>query len=227
MVMIDHGLYIREPEAFRQQYCLFWKSLFLNDMKTIKKLSQEWGIGAPDLLASATLMRAMKTSKRKKKTSEPTEPQTEAQRKAEAYAAQVKMKEKIKSFLLDQEKIPQELLFIGRSMRIVQANNQKLGSPVNRIGITARWASSSLANEAGQSYANKVINTLSHLRFIVTVNLLDLGFWAFEMKRWIQSGFGLRSGYASDGFEDEMQKNLKLMAKQNFGIEVNDQAFSG
>ena len=226
MVVIDHGLYIDEPETFRQQYCLFWKSLFLGDLKKVGEISTEWGIGAPDLLASATLMRPGGHGKmRKASTSEVAK--TDKERKEEAYAAQVAIKEKIKSFLRDQEKIPQELMFIGRSMRIVQANNQKLGSPVNRISITAKWASASLAAAPNQTYTSKIRNSISHARFLLTVGLLDLGFWAFEVRRWVLSGFGLRKGYKDVGFEDEMQRNLKAMAKENFGIEINEQAFSG
>jgi aarF domain-containing kinase len=38
----------------------------------------------------------------------------------------------------------QELIFISRSMRIIQANNQALGAPVDRINILAREAAKSL-----------------------------------------------------------------------------------
>lgn len=227
MVVIDHGLYISEPEKFREQYCLFWKSLFLNDFETIRSISSEWGVGAPDLLASATLMRPYRHDPSTRHSERQEAKKTEKERKEEAYAAQLAIKEKLKSFLLDQEKIPQELLFIGRNMRIVQSNNQTLGSPVNRISITARWASASLSSTRDQTLPQRIRHSLSHFRFLVTVGLLDLGFWAFEMRRWVMSGFGLRKGYHTLGFEDEIQRNLKVMAKQNFGIEINETAFSG
>ncbi|CCG84040.1 protein of unknown function [Taphrina deformans PYCC 5710] len=229
MVVIDHGLYISESEEFRQQYCLFWKSLFLNDMATIRRISGEWGVGAPDLLASATLMRPYRHDPNAHRTlsaARPT-PQTEKERKEEAYAAQLAIKEKVKSFLLDQEKIPQELLFIGRNMRIVQSNNHNLGSPVNRISIAAKWASASLASASpNATFPQRIKHSLSHLRFLITVGILDFGFWAFEVRRWVLSGFGLRKGH-QDGWEDEIQKNLKVMAKENFGIEINEAAFDG
>lgn len=38
------------------------------------------------------------------------------------------LKEKFKTFLLDTELIPKELVFIGRAMRILQANNQAMGA---------------------------------------------------------------------------------------------------
>ncbi|ORY87017.1 ABC1-domain-containing protein [Protomyces lactucae-debilis] len=225
MVVIDHGLYIKESDTFREQYCLFWKSLFLNDMTTLRTIAESWGVGAPDLLASATLLRPYRHDPSIRQTSH-TVPKTEKERKEEAYAAQVAVKEKIKDFLKDQEKIPQELLFIGRNMRIVQANNQAMGSPVNRISITAKWASASLGSSASTGLASRIKNALSHARFLVTVGILDFGFWAYEMKRWVGSGFGLLRD-TSGGFEDEIQRNLKLMAKEQFGIEINDQAFAG
>lgn len=229
MVVIDHGLYITEPEKFRQQYCLFWKSLFLNDLETIRSISADWGVGAPDLLASATLMRPYHhdPTTRHMSAAASNGRKTDKQRKEEAYAAQLAIKEKLKSFLLDQEKIPQELMFIGRNMRIVQSNNQNLGSPVNRISITAKWASRSLSSVPNQTLPQRIRNTFSHFRFVVTVGLLDFGFWAFEFKRWVASGFGLRKNYNDLGFEDEIQRNLKLMAKENFGIEINETTFNG
>ena len=44
------------------------------------------------------------------------------------------MKERIKTFLLDTELVPKELIFIGRAMRILQANNQAMGtSPTSQV----------------------------------------------------------------------------------------------
>jgi aarF domain-containing kinase len=42
--------------------------------------------------------------------------------------AQRELKAKLKTFLLNVELIPKELLFVGRAMRIVQANNQAMGA---------------------------------------------------------------------------------------------------
>lgn len=47
------------------------------------------------------------------------------------------LKVKLKTFLLDVELVPKELIFIGRAMRILQANNQAMGKircSLNRIG---------------------------------------------------------------------------------------------
>ena len=43
---------------FRREYALFWRSLMTFDNKTIARITkEEWGINAPDMFASATLMR--------------------------------------------------------------------------------------------------------------------------------------------------------------------------
>ena len=38
------------------------------------------------------------------------------------------LKEKVKTLLTDVELVPKELIFIGRAMRILQANNQAMGA---------------------------------------------------------------------------------------------------
>lgn len=120
LVLLDHGLYISTTREFRRQYAQFWKALLTLDNTTIGRVAEEWGIGNSDLFASATLLR----------------PYTggngdiarvvgggEGSARS-AYEAHVMMREKMGQFLNDQEKMPKELIFIGRNMRIVQANNQ-------------------------------------------------------------------------------------------------------
>lgn len=58
----------------------------------------------------------------------------------DAYEIQMKLKTTLKDFLINSELLPKELIFIGRNMTIVRANNKTLGSPVNRINRMARWA---------------------------------------------------------------------------------------
>jgi len=88
---------------------------------------------------------------------------TTQEAKAKELEAQRAMKAKLKGFLENYDLIPkvctrsfvfppphpsfgglQELIFIGRSMRIIQANNQALGVPVDRISILAREAAKAL-----------------------------------------------------------------------------------
>ena len=86
------------------------------DFGVIKKVAVEWGIGTPDLFASATLMRPIKFRKQD-------DPEGARMREEfenmDQYERSVKMKERLKGFLTDTDKMPKELMFIGRNMRCV------------------------------------------------------------------------------------------------------------
>lgn len=86
------------------------KSLLAVDYSTIEEITQAWGIGAPDLFASATLLKPMKfRPKQKGKADQP----------LSQYEQSLKMKAKLRSFLTDTDKMPKELVFLGRNMRLV------------------------------------------------------------------------------------------------------------
>lgn len=114
LVLIDHGLYVNTPESFRQQYAAVWKGLLIGDWDVIKRVTHQWGIGTPDLFASATLMKPVRD------TNDP-----EAKKRAEMFATMtdyersVAMKERLRSFLVNTDAMPKELLFIGRNVRYV------------------------------------------------------------------------------------------------------------
>jgi len=103
------------PE-FRHKYALLWKSLMTFDNETIREVVTSWGVGNPDVFASATLLRPYKSVSDSIR--QGLEGKTESER---AYEMQQKMRKGIKQMLTDQDKFPRELLFIGRNLRIVQA----------------------------------------------------------------------------------------------------------
>lgn len=108
-VLLDHGLYVRLTDGFQQQYARLWKGLLTLDFGVVKRVAEEWGIGTPDLFASATLMRPVRFK-------ESTMPDFE---KMNEYERGVLMKEKLKGFLTNTDIMPKELIFIGRNMRCV------------------------------------------------------------------------------------------------------------
>lgn len=116
LVLIDHGLYVRLTDDFRRQYATLWRGLMTIDFGVIKKVAEEWGIGTPDLFASATLMRPIKF--RKQDDPEGAKMREEFEN-MDQYERSVKMKERLKGFLTDTDKMPKELMFIGRNMRCV------------------------------------------------------------------------------------------------------------
>ncbi|KZF20419.1 ABC1 domain protein [Xylona heveae TC161] len=216
LVLIDHGLYVEVAPKLRHQYALFWKSLMTFDNKTLGKIVNEWGIHDVDIFASATLMKPytggdMSTSRSIRKGLRGKE---EAEK---MYEMQQKMRKGIKEILGDEEKWPRELIFIGRNLRIVQGNNQYLGSPVNRIKITGNWASRSLVDSPDLTLSQRLGNLGRHLIFKFVMFSSDVYFYASKVKQFFGIGRGM---------EDEMENQMKHIAK-DFGIELNHGVFEG
>jgi aarF domain-containing kinase len=208
LVLIDHGLYISESESFRLQYCQLWKAILTFDNKTLNKISADWGVEFPEILASGTLLSPYKGA-----------PPPDLDHLADAddaYKAQLAIRDKLRNFLSDTEKIPLELLFLGRNMRIVQATNQILGSPVNRPSLMANWASRGLVAKENLTWREKVGGLFDHFKFRFTLGILAMAFWWNRVRQVV---FGSQTGW-----EDLVQRQLKSVAKANFGIELKDDA---
>ena len=216
LVLIDHGLYVHMKPEFRHQYCLFWKSLMTFDNKTLAKIVQSWGINNVDIFASATLMRPY-TGGDNSTSAEIRKGLTGKEKQERAYEMQQKMRKGIKDILADEKKWPQELIFIGRNLRIVQGNNQFLGSPVNRIKITGNWASRSLVDSPDLSLRQRVRNLGYHLLFKLVLFGSVVFFYAGKVKQFFGAGGGM---------EDDMELQMKKIAK-DFGVELNHGVFEG
>ena len=216
LVLIDHGLYIHMKPEFRHQYSLFWKSLLTFDNRTIQEIVESWGVNNADIFASATLMRPY-TGGDNSTSGEIKKGLTGKQQAERAYEAQQKMRKGIREILADEKKWPQELIFIGRNLRIVQGNNQFLGSPVNRIKITGHWASRSLVESPDLSFREKVRNLGKHLLFKIVLFSSDVYFYAAKVKQLFGVGGGM---------EDDMEAQMKHIAK-DFGVELNHNVFEG
>lgn len=216
LVLIDHGLYIQMKPEFRHQYSLFWKSLMTFDNATIKRIVESWGINNADVFASATLMRPY-TGGDNSTSDEIRKGLTGKEQSDRAYEAAQKTRKSVREILSDEKKWPQELIFIGRNLRIVQGNNQFLGSPVNRLKITGYWASRSLVDSPDLSFREKLKNFGRHLIFRFVLFGSDLYFYASKIRQALGTGGGM---------EDEMEAQMKRMAK-DFGVELNHGVFEG
>jgi aarF domain-containing kinase len=216
VVLIDHGLYIRMTPEFRHQYSLFWKSLLAFDNETIQEIATSWGVGHADIFASATLMRPYQGGDNSvaNELKKGWKGDDAAER---AFAMQSRGRDAIKLMLADDKKWPQELIFIGRNLRIVQGNNQFLGSPVNRIKITGLWASRALTESPDLTYSERWSNWVKHVRFRCVLVLTDFAFLWSRVKQ--VTGFGR-------GMEDDIEERMKAMAK-DFGVELNHGVFEG
>ncbi|KAF4984213.1 hypothetical protein FZEAL_553 [Fusarium zealandicum] len=216
LVLIDHGLYVYMTPKFRHEYGTFWKALMTFDNKTISQVTNEWGIKAADLFASATLMRPYEGGDMRTHNGimKELEGKTPAERH---YAMQQRMKQGIREMLTDEEKWPKELIFIGRNMRIVQGNNQYLGSPVNRVKMMGEWASRSLFEDPQLPLRKRLGNRWRHVIFKMVMTASDVAFYIFKLRQWLGLGGGM---------EDEMEKRMKSVA-QDFGIELQHDVFEG
>lgn len=212
LVLIDHGLYVYLKDEFRHQYGVFWKALMTFDNKTIAEVTEKWGIKSSDLFASATLLRPYEGSEEKFDAG--MENMTPAER---SYAMQQKVKQGIRDMLADEDKWPQELIFLGRNMRIVQSNNQYLGSPVNRIKMMGEWASRSLYEDPNLPWRRRLHNVWRHLLFKLVMTATDVAFYFFRARQLLGLGGGM---------EDEMEQHMKDMASE-YGIELQQEVFEG
>ena len=202
LVLIDHGLYIHMNPKFRKQYALFWRSLMTFDNDTIAHITKdEWGINAPDIFASATLMRPYEGGDGK--TMNEIRNMSKKEHQQQQFEMQQKMKSGIRDVLSNQEKFPQELIFIGRNLRIVQGNNQFLGSPVNRIKITGLWASRALAESKDATWQERWREYGRHVLFRTVLLTTDVWFYWTKLKQLLGLGKGM---------DDEIEESMRKMA---------------
>ncbi|KAK5950524.1 hypothetical protein OHC33_008467 [Knufia fluminis] len=216
LVLIDHGLYINMSETFRHQYSLFWKSMMTFDNATMKEVVGQWGVNNSEIFASATLMKPYEggdgaINKKMRRISQ------EKDKKKRQYEMQQAMRKGIKEILADEKKWPQELIFIGRNLRIVQGNNQYLGSPVNRIKITGGWASKALTEDPNLSLKDRIRFYSSHLLFKTVLWTTDLYFYYAKIKQFFGRGKGM---------DDDIERQMQRMAA-DYGVEMQHGAFDG
>lgn len=215
LVLIDHGLYIHMDPDFRHQYARFWKALLTFDNKTLSEVAKGWGIKNPDMFASATLMRPYSGGDLSTQRGIQGLSKSEAQERH--YEMQQAARKAIRDILGDEEKWPRELIFIGRNLRIVQGNNQFLGSPVNRLKITATWASRALVESPDLPLLEKIRNLGQHFVFHFVLFSSDVFFYFTKIRQFLHLGGGM---------EDDIEAQMQGMAKE-MGVELNHSVFEG
>ncbi|KAJ7983014.1 ABC1 family-domain-containing protein [Mycena polygramma] len=224
LVLLDHGLYVQLTEEFRREWCAVWEGLLAGEWGVVDGVTRKWGVGMPDLFASAVLMRPVKL-----KRGRPEQEQEERGKRMEGmtnYERSVVMKAKLKGFLLDTDRMPKVLIFLLRNMRMVQGNNKSLGSPVNRIKITGFAASHALTRSSARTSLRQRLREYYHYAFFRGVMFsIDLAFWIARTRQWLWRVLGL--GREGMGFEDEIERSVRGLAKTSFGMDVGEDAFDG
>ncbi|ORY29120.1 putative mitochondrion protein [Naematelia encephala] len=223
IIIIDHGLYISLPTQFREEYCNLWRSLFVLDVPQIERIALKWGIALDaNMFASAILLRPFQVDKYKRKQKNKNDPEPEKSQ----YEQQVELKQRLKTILENEQLIPRELIFLARCQRMMQANNQMLGSPSSRVNLTAKWAAKGYASSITSprtihrvGMSRWLRDRLDNFIFNVTLAVIDVAFLFTRLKQWLVP--------ARQGWEDKLQKQFESMAKEEFGIEIDDRAFLG
>ncbi|KAK2875072.1 hypothetical protein FQN49_001812 [Arthroderma sp. PD_2] len=215
LVLIDHGLYVNMDPKFRHEYARFWKSLLTFDNSAIAEIVKGWGVRNPDMFASLTLLRPYEGGEHT--TFKQLEGLSKRERAERHYAAQKAMSQAIRDFLGDETKWPHELIFISRNFRIVQGNNQFLGSPVNRIKITGTWASRALIESPDLSLSEKIRNYGRHIIFKCVLFTSDIVFYFTKIRQLLGLGGGM---------EDEIEAQMQNMAK-DMGVDLSQPVFEG
>ncbi|ODH45505.1 Atypical/ABC1 protein kinase [Paracoccidioides brasiliensis] len=215
LVLIDHGLYIHMEPKFRHEYAQFWKALLTFDNATLHKIVRGWGVTNTDIFASATLMRPYRGGDLS--TFKGIEGLSKKEKAHRHFEMQQAMRKAARGVLGDETKWPRELIFISRNFRIVQANNQYLGSPVNRIKITGIWASRALVEVPDLSLTEKIRNYGRHLVFKLVLLSSDIWFYVSKLRQFLGRGGGM---------EDDIEAQMQKMAKE-MGVELNQNIFEG
>ncbi|KAH9034755.1 ABC1 family-domain-containing protein [Lactarius pseudohatsudake] len=211
LVLIDHGLYVELPPKFRREYAELWKGLLAMDLGTLQRVATQWGIGAPDLFASSVLLKPISLAIKGGKT----KADGDMSPKLSQYEASVQLKEKLRNFLVDTDKMPKELIFVGRNMRIVQGNNQMLGSPVNRVKMIGLAAADAIPRSSDLSFGGRIKERFHEGMFHTVLASTDLAFWLSHTWKWI---IGSENDFC---FEDELDRQMREVAKTQYGIDID------
>lgn len=219
LVLLDHGLYVSVSEDTRRQWASVFKAMLAGDRAEVEAVTAEWGVGLGmgDLFASFALMRPVRL--KGARTGPPLFPNGDAT----DYERGVQMKAALRNFLVDTDRMPKVLAFLLRNMRMVQGNNQSLGSPVNRIRITATYASRALAKTPNLSFAQRLRAWWHHVLFQSVMLSSDAVFFWVRVRQYLGQMFGFKAV----GFEDELENMMRRTAKSTLGLEINKDMFSG
>ncbi|KAJ7031109.1 ABC1 family-domain-containing protein [Mycena alexandri] len=224
IVLLDHGLYVQLTEEFRREWCAVWEGLLAGEWGVVDGVTRKWGMGMPDMFASTVLMRPVKL-KRGRPQQDPRLRKKPIE-EMDHYERSVIMKAMLKAFLIDTDRMPKVLIFLLRNMRMVQGNNKSLGSPVNRIKITGFSASRALTRSNPHADLRTRLSEYYHYAIFRSVMLsIDLAFWLARTRQWLWRLLG--SKRAGMGFEDELERSMRGMAKSGFGLDLGPDAFDG
>jgi aarF domain-containing kinase len=98
--------------------------------------------------------------------------------------------------------------------RIVQGNNQMLGSPVNRVKIIGLAAADAIPRSPDLRFGERVRERFHEGIFYTVMASIDAAFWLSHTWNWI-------TGSGEDHFEDQMDRQMREIAKTQYGIDID------
>jgi len=229
LIILDHGMYVPFSEKFRREYCKLWKAMVLIDMETLEDVCASWGIQDATFFASSQMFKPY---------SKDMLSATQKPSRDEILEMRTKAKERVRLLLHDTNRIPRELIILGRNLNIVRAVNKDMGSPVNRAKVLASYASLGLQPSFTRSgggvhmhedvmaraggllvclHPAQLATHLKNIMFWVRMVALDMVYRSAQVYRY----FNIKVlGRQHKGFEQvldqQMQQNF-----QKLGLELN------
>ncbi|KAJ2901070.1 hypothetical protein IWW38_000035 [Coemansia aciculifera] len=143
LVLLDHGLYVRESKLFRRQYAEFWRSAMLGNKQGMARIAKSWGIADAEMFSTMVSLKPPMMGHHRHRYAKYNNDAVDGSDKGEsrrAYEQQMEVKRRTIAALRESSNLPPELVFVTRNMNIVRANNQSLGTPVNRVQILGQYA---------------------------------------------------------------------------------------
>lgn len=194
LVILDHGLYISLPNSFRIENCQLWEYLFSFNTQGIEEIGREWGIGSTELFATLVQLKPIKIS-------------PESTNRGDSDINNL-----LHDFLSDEEKFPVELLFLTRTMRMIQNLNRNFGSPVNRINLLTSELINALMLENSHSVTTISSRILQYFKLFKVRCVLFVSNLAFYLIRLKQVLSGDKYGDKSIGIEDYLEVYIQNTA---------------
>jgi len=133
------------------------------------------------------------------------------------FERQVMLREKFKDFFANTDKFPLCLVFVLRSMRIVQGLNRNFGAPVNRLAILVDEANKSVDQLLRTSTEVDTWNDYLTRKYVSwTIKLItDSMFQANRLYAWVHSIISSAPVKTlEDSYDDDVVQSGKL-----FGLE--------
>lgn len=217
-VLVDHGLYIEENDTFRKQYASLWEAAFMGKTEELGKISEQWGFGDSEM-TSSIVVQSFHTQGRRNAAKQRPPPTPPAKDSREEFERQQAIKQRFQNFFQDTTRIPLELVFLGRTMRILQGLNKKFGSPVNRIKVFAQAATRSLDRYRYPTWSSRFVQIKDELVFWTVLTLSDIYFFFIRLRQAVFGGLG----FSGRGVEDVLEEQIRQTAEE-LGIDIDLEA---